>query len=67
MTFCYISPQLLLKKLLFLIFPPLRLLYPLVMVVYSNAQHLFGSFLAYNEVIEMLLEHLGRQSWGPQY
>lgn len=55
MSLPHLPSQLLLKKLLLLLFPPLQLLYPLKVVVYGHTQDLFRSFLANNELIQMLL------------
>ncbi len=41
-----------------LLFLPLNLLYPLVMIVHCHTQDLLGPILAHHKLIEMLLQHL---------
>jgi hypothetical protein len=60
MSLTHLTPRLLRKKLLLLILLALQLLDALVVVVHGHAQHLLGPFLPYDEVVQMLLEHLGR-------
>ena len=55
MALGHLPPQLLLENLMLFIFSPLRLLYSLIVIVYSYTQNLLCSLLPHDKVIEMLL------------
>lgn len=67
MTMHHFPPRLLGQELLFLIVEPLELLYALVMIVHSNAQHLFGALLAHDKLIQMLFERFRGYPRGADY
>lgn len=59
---CHRSTSNLGKPLPFFILLPLKLLYALVLVVHGHAEHLLGTLLTDNVLVEVLLQALGSDS-----
>ena len=55
----HFPPSCLRLKLCLLIIQPLKLLYPLVMIVHSNTQHLLCPLLSHHELVQMLFQCFG--------